>query len=129
MPQVHALVIEDNARNISVIGSLLAKQGITHTGLLDPINLEETLAKLEFLDLVFLDLEMPNRNGYEVIESLKTDPRFRTIPIVAYTVHLSEMNTAYQYGFHSFLPKPIDPDRFPEQVSRILKGERIWERV
>jgi hypothetical protein len=45
---------------------------------------------------------------------------------VAYTVHVSEINTVYQMGFHSFLGKPLDSDLFPDQLARILRGERVW---
>ncbi len=48
------------------------------------------------------------------------------IPIVAYTVHISEINMARQVGFHSFLGKPLDMDSFPHHLSQILSGEGVW---
>jgi two-component system, cell cycle response regulator DivK len=63
------------------------------------------------------------------LEKLKADARYQQVPIVAYTVHVSEINVAYQRGFDSFIGKPVDPDRFPGQLARILRGEAVWETV
>lgn len=123
----HALIIEDNSVNVQVLGKLLTLQGVTHTTILHPDRLAAALENTA--DVVFLDLEMPGLNGYDVLALLKADDRFRSVPIVACTVHVSEMNTAYQLGFDSFIPKPLDSDRFPGQLARILHGEHVWERV
>lgn len=125
---LHALVVEDNAQNANVLGNLLAKRGIRCTKVLHPAQVEGALQNLDHVDIVFLDLEMPGASGYDVLNSLRRDARFDNVPMVAYTVHVSEINTAYQLGFHSFLAKPIDPDRFGDQLARILRGERVWER-
>jgi CheY-like chemotaxis protein len=78
------------------------------------------------VDVVFLDLEMPDIDGYAVLEILKSDNRFDTVPIVAHTVHFGEINNAQHVGFHSFLGKPLNIDRFPDQLARILIGEHVW---
>jgi two-component system cell cycle response regulator DivK len=48
-------------------------------------------------------------------------------PIVACTVHSSEMNNASKHGFNGFVGKPLDPDRFSEQVKRLLAGGPVWD--
>ncbi len=128
MGQVHALIIEDNKRNVQVLESLLARQKVTYTHILDPKLVESSLEGLTQVNVVFLDLEMPDINGYEVIKMLKQNPHFANVPIVACTVHITEINTASTLGFHSFLSKPLDAERFPGQLARILNGERVWER-
>ena len=125
----HALVIDDNARNVQVLKLLLAEQSIECTVTTDPRMLDDVLAGLARVDVVFLDLEMPGADGYQVFQYLRSDPRFAQVPVVAYTVHQSEMNNVYQYGFTGFIGKPIDPDRFPDQIARILNGEPVWEAL
>ena len=51
------------------------------------------------------------------------------MPIVAVTAEASveQMNKAREAGFDGFLGKPLDPDRFPDQIRRILNGEQVWE--
>jgi len=49
--------------------------------------------------------------------------------VCAVTAEASEdqMRRAQKAGFDGFLGKPLDPDRFPEQISRLLSGEAVWE--
>ena len=129
MSQPHALIIEDNSKNIQVLASMLTREGFTHTGILDPMLVEEHLNTINRVDIVFLDLEMAGCSGYDILRVLKEDARFQPVPVCAYTVHISEINAAFEAGFDSFLAKPLDSDRFPEQLERILRGEQVWERV
>lgn len=129
MSQPHALIVEDDSNNMQVLASLLSKEGFTSTEILDSRLVEQALQTIDQVDVVFLDLEMQSLNGYDILEMLKADNHLRSVPVVAYTVHVSEINAAYESGFHSFLAKPLDSDRFPEQVAKILQGERVWERV
>ncbi|HLA45227.1 MAG TPA: response regulator, partial [Aggregatilineales bacterium] len=85
-----------------------------------------TLQTLEKVDIVFLDLEMPKLDGYEVLVILKQHFG-NNVPIVACTVHTAEINTTRKLGFSSFVAKPLDTDRFPNQLSRILNGDPVWE--
>ena len=124
---LHAIIIDDNIQNTSILAQLLSEQNITSTQLNNPRHLDATLQQLICVHLVFLDLEMPGLNGYEVLNKLKSAPMLKNAPIVAYTVHTSEINEAYRHGFHSFIGKPVDPDRFPDQLIRILSGEPVWE--
>lgn len=125
----HALVIDDNDDNLYVLSELLSMNGVQSYTLRRSIELLTFLQNIERLDVVFLDLEMPRMNGYEVLTSLKQHPRFGNVPVVAYTVHLSEVAVAQQIGFHSFLGKPLDADKFPDQLARILNGEPVWSTV
>lgn len=121
-----ALVIDDNDDNLYVLSELLSMNGVQSHTLRRSIELPTFLQGIQRLDVVFLDLEMPRMNGYEVLESFKQHPRFSHVPVVAYTVHISEISVAQQIGFHSFLGKPLDADKFPDQLARILKGEPVW---
>jgi len=127
MSQTHALVIDDNAQNLRVLTQLLSKQGVTSTEVLNPAKLQNILPTLKQVDVVFLDLEMPGVDGYSVKELLRA--HLGNTPIVAYTVHVSEINTVQQLGFDGFLGKPLDGARFPGQLARILRGEPVWERA
>ncbi len=125
MSDVHALLIDDNPQNLRVLSQLLAKQGVATTEVNDPIGIENLLPTLQ-PDVVFLDLEMPGSDGYEVRELIRS--YYVDTPIIAYTVHISEINHARDVGFDGFLGKPLDTTRFPEQLARILRHEPVWER-
>ena len=123
----HALIIDDNNKNVEVLVRLLGMQQMSSTTVTRPAQLEVIIEEMTGVDVVFLDLEMPGANGYDILEWLKLDVRFQTVPIVAYTVHVSEIGVAHRQGFHSFLGKPLDADKFPEQLERILNGQPVWE--
>lgn len=90
-------------------------------------DIKDVVGELNKLDIVFLDLEMPDIDSYEMLEQLRGDSRFQSTPIIASTVHISEIKVAHDKGFDGFIGKPIDPDKFPEQLSRILSGEGVWD--
>ena len=127
MSQPHALVVDDNPQNLRVLTQMLSKQGVVCDEYASPAKLSEHLSGMGPVDLVFLDLEMPGLDGYVVKEMLRE--HLGSIPIIAYTVHVSEINTVRRLGFNGFLSKPLNNERFPGQLARILRGEAVWDRV
>ena len=126
MTTPHALIVDDNANGAEVLAGLLAEQGISHTAVLDPTRVSAELQKLPKVDVIFLDLEMPKIDGFQLLSTLRQQLG-KSVPIITYTVHLSEMDTARKMGFDGFLGKPVDADRFPELIKRILNGKSVWE--
>jgi two-component system, cell cycle response regulator DivK len=123
---LHALIIDDDVQNLEVLGNLLTLESISFTAVEDPASLPGMVDHLPAIDIVFLDLQFPDTDGYQVLQFLRDEIGI-TSPIVACTVHLNESANAFRQGFTSFVGKPLDLDRFPEQIKRILKGERVWE--
>jgi CheY-like chemotaxis protein len=126
MTSLHALIIDDDAYSVHIMERLLDQENISYTAVTDPTNLENVLQVQKNVDIIFLDLEMPKLDGYEVLEILKKHVG-REVPIVACTVHTAEINTTRRLGFSSFVAKPLDTDRFSDQLHRILSGEPVWE--
>lgn len=122
-----ALLIDDNKVNLKVLRQMLQKQGIACIEVSDPGTLEALLPDLAQVDLVFLDLEMPTLDGYSVKDILRE--ALGSTPIIAYTVHTSEMPIVREAGFDGLLSKPLDSARFPDQINRILNGIPVWDRV
>ena len=60
---------------------------------------------------------------------MRATPRFTSTIIVAVTAEASQeqMAKARAAGFNGFLGKPLDPDRFPDQIRRLLQREPVWE--
>jgi len=127
MGHSQAVIIDDNAKNVHVLARLLSTEGVSSLEVTNSSKLETALKQINSVSVIFVDLEMPGVNGYQVLEKLKADNRFKTVPVIAYTVHVSEINVALQKGFDGFLGKPLDADTFPDQLARILNGEAVWE--
>ena len=126
----HVLVVEDNVPNFVLIARLLAYMGIQRcewktTGW-GVVEFAKTMPRV---DLILMDLRLPHEDGYEALKQLRTDPDLADTLVVVVTAQASsaEMQKARQAGFDGFISKPLDPDRFPVQIRRILNGESIWE--
>jgi CheY-like chemotaxis protein len=123
----HAIIVDDNKQNLKVLSQLLLKQGVTNTEASDIESLMKIIPSLGEVDVVFLDLELPGLNGYEAKDLIKS--KLDNVPVIAYTIHTSEINVVRQLGFDGFLGKPLDSARFPQYLARILQGESVWERI
>lgn len=121
----HALIIDDDPMSLGVLSQLLELEHITCTAVQDPRQLSSILAGISRIDVVFLDLEMPQLDGYNVFDYLKHKVGI-TAPIVAHTVHVSESNVVRSLGFDAFICKPVDSDTFHDQLQQVLNGERVW---
>jgi chemotaxis family two-component system response regulator Rcp1 len=76
-------------------------------------------------DLILLDLNLPRKDGREVLAEIKEDPELRLVPIVVLTTSEAEMDLVKTYDLHAnaYIVKPIDLDRFIEVVQAI---ENFW---
>src|SRR5664279_2259107 len=92
-----ALVIDDDVDNLEVITRLLAAQGVTSTQAQHSRDIQSVLGGTNQVDIVFLDLEMPEMDGYEAFRLLRNNLGAE-VPIVACTVHLNEVNTVRDLG-------------------------------
>jgi CheY-like chemotaxis protein len=72
-------------------------------------------------DLVLLDLNLPRKDGREVLEEIKTDPALRSIPVVVLTTSKAEEDILRSYDLHAnaYVTKPVDFGRFIEVVRQI----------
>jgi two-component system cell cycle response regulator DivK len=125
------LVVEDNVSNFVLIARMLGYLGIHCEWKTSGYEVLEYADTLPRLDLILMDIRLPYEDGYGAQQKLRAAERFREVPIVAVTAEASveQMRKAREAGFDGFLGKPLDPDRFPDQIRRILSGEQVWEFV
>ncbi len=123
------LVVEDNVSNFVLIARMLGYLGIHCEWKTSGYEVVEYADTLPRLDLILMDIRLPYEDGYGAQKKIRAADRFKSVPIVAVTAEasLEQMNKAKSSGFDGFLGKPLDPDRFPDQIRRILSGEQVWE--
>ena len=76
-------------------------------------------------DLILLDLNLPRRDGREVLEDIKSDPQLKHIPVVILTSSQAEEDILRSYRLHAncFITKPVDL----EQLTKVVQGiEQFW---
>ena len=105
------LVIDDDPRNLFVVTSALEQQGATVTNALNGRKGLESLRR-HGADLVFMDIMMPEMDGYETIRQIRADPVLKRIPVVALTAKalMADREKARAAGADDYLSKPVDYD-------------------
>jgi two-component system cell cycle response regulator DivK len=123
------LVIEDNVSNFVLIARMLGYLGIHCEWKTSGYEVVEYADTLPHLDLILMDIHLPYEDGYGALKKIRISTHLMSIPVVAVTAEasLEQMNKARLSGFDGFIGKPLDPDRFPDQIQRILSGEHVWE--
>ena len=117
--------------NYNLILRLLTELGIEHCDwITSGWKVAEEAEQYGAVDLILLDIQLPYEDGFEVYKKLRLHPSYAETTIVAVTANASEtyMQRAITEGFSGFIGKPLDPDRFPQQIQRLLNGEAVWER-
>jgi chemotaxis family two-component system response regulator Rcp1 len=127
------LLVEDNPADVRLIQEAL-KDGKIHNHLNVAADGEEALdflyARGKFVgaprpDIVLLDFNLPKKDGREVLEIVKNDPRLRRIPVIVMTTSHMERDVFNAYDNHAnaFINKPLDFEQFIKVVASI---EGFW---
>ncbi len=119
------LCIEDNFVNWRLVQRLLSQAGYDMHWAEEGIKGYEMALQLKPA-LVLLDINLPGLSGFEVATKFKHDPELKATPLVALTAKTqkSERDTALVAGCDGFIPKPLDPFTFVDQVGAFLQGRR-----
>jgi CheY-like chemotaxis protein len=115
------LLVEDNPANLALMTYLLQASGYTT---LTATNGREgvEVAQRESPDVILMDLQMPNMNGYEAAREVKEMPALRGVPIVAVTAFamVGDRDKILAHGFDGYIAKPITPERFVSEVEGFI---------
>lgn len=123
------LVIEDNEQNLYLIRYILEGCGYEVRSATDGREGIELAASL-MPDLILLDIQLPQMDGYTVARKLRGNPGLTGIPIVAVTSYAmpGDREKAIEAGCTGYIEKPIDPDTFDQQVAKYLSMEQHEEK-
>src|SRR5262245_32964863 len=120
------IIVEDHPDSLKLLTTLLTLKGHQVVGLANGDRLAEMVrAHQPAPNLVLLDIQLPGRDGYEILEELKAlPPPQRPWKVVALTAHAlpEDRERAAAAGFDGYITKPIDVRTFPAEVARYLNG-------
>lgn len=121
------LLVEDNRINQLVVAKMLRKLGIDVTTANDGLLALEAFEHKNF-DLVLMDIQMPNMDGYRATAEIRkhSDPAKRDIPIIALTASafLTEKEKAKLFGMNDHVGKPFGPEELLEKISTCIEIEK-----
>ena len=117
------LVVDDDVRNIFALTSMLETHGLE---VFYAENGKDGIAALEKhpdVDLVLMDVMMPELDGYETMRAIRKDPTFKALPIIAITAKAlkEDRDKCIVAGASDYIPKPVDMDK-------LLQLIRLWAR-
>ena len=120
------LIIEDNPMNMELATDLLEAAGYV---VIQAGTAEEgiELARVEFPDLILMDISLPGMDGLEATGVLKQDPAAKDIPVIAMTAHAmkGDERKARAAGCAGYITKPIDTREFPKTVARFIESAGV----
>jgi CheY-like chemotaxis protein len=126
---IDVLLVEDDAGDV-----VLIREAFEHNKVHNKLEVvSDGVEAIEFLrregthagaprpDLILLDLNLPRKDGREVLAEIKEDPDLRSIPVVVLTTSKAEEDVLRSYHLHAnaYVTKPVDFDRFIEVVRQI----------
>ncbi len=134
--RIEILLVEDNPADVRLTKEAF-KEGRLHNTL---HHVKDGVEAMTFLrreapfeqaprpDIILLDLNLPRKDGREVLEEIKQDPQLRQIPVVVLTTSEAEEDVFRSYDLHanSYLVKPVNVERFMNVVRTI---ESFWFSV
>jgi two-component system cell cycle response regulator DivK len=116
------LYIEDNIDNRTLIRRILTAEGYD---LKEAGNAGEALVTLKLMhpDLILMDINMPDVDGYTLTTQIRAMSGFESVPIVALTANVmrGDRERSLEAGCDGYIQKPIDIDLLPQQIERYLR--------
>lgn len=136
MDPIHILLVEDNEGDILLTTEALAEGKIVNRisvvrdgkEAIDFLDAKDPYLERELPNLVLLDVNLPRKNGHEVLQYIKESQELKHIPVIMLTTSSSEKDILISYKNHAncYITKPVEVDNFLDVVTSI---ENFWISV
>ena len=116
-----ALLVDDDARNIFALSSVLERRGMRVLAATTGGEAIELVQSTPDVDIVLMDIMMPEMDGYQTIGAIREDPAFRRLPIIALTAKAmkGDREKCLESGASEYLAKPVNTEQ-------LLTAMRSW---
>jgi len=117
------LYVEDNKDNRTLVRRVLMAEGYK---ILEAVDATEAMQTIEETtpDLILMDINMPDVDGYTLTRQIKRRPGFEKVPIIALTANVmrGDREKSLDAGCDGYIQKPIDIDTICDQIERFLRS-------
>lgn len=126
MSDVRILYVEDNHENRLLVKRILEAEGYLVLEATDGPTGLEVAAQMQ-PDLILLDINLPEIDGYDLARHFRKTPGLQQVPILAITANVmrGDRERTLESGCDGYIQKPIDVDRLPEQVRAALQKSHV----
>ncbi len=109
---MRALVVDDSSAMRAVLRMILKKQNFEVVEAKDGLEALQVLQRIELVDLMLIDWNMPGMNGFELLQNVRGNGRYGPTKVVMVTTEtaLAEMSNALAAGADEYIMKPFTPD-------------------
>lgn len=116
------LYVEDNLDNRTLIRRILMAEDYEVVEAENAAQAQEKLKELK-PDLILMDINMPDMDGYTLTARIRATPGFESIPIVALTANVmrGDREKSLEAGCDGYIQKPVDIDTLPQQIERYMR--------
>ena len=113
------LIVDDDARNLFALTGLLEGYGMSVIAAETGQEAIRQLNTTEGIDIVLMDIMMPDMDGYETMRRLRADPRFARLPIIALTAKamLEDRTKCLAAGASDYASKPVNTEQLLSQLA------------
>ena len=117
----HALIVDDDQRNIFALRKVLEKQGMVVLEARDGLECMEMMEDRQDIDIVLMDIMMPRMDGYEAMQKIRVDLGLNDLPIIALTAKAMKQDRekCLEAGASDYISKPI-------VMEQLLSAMRVW---
>lgn len=127
--QASILLVDDQEANLQLLSQLLAQAGYTHvTATMNPVEVCALHRKHNY-DLILLDLQMPEMDGFQVMEGLKTNEAQSYLPVIVLTAQPGHKLRALQAGAKDFISKPFDLLEVKTRIHNMLEVRLLYKKL
>jgi CheY-like chemotaxis protein len=115
------LLVDDDSRNIFALSSVLERRGMNVKTATTGNEAIDLVQKTDDLAIVLMDIMMPEMDGYQTIETIRKNPEYRRLPIIALTAKAmkGDREKCLEAGASDYLAKPVDTEQ-------LLSALRMW---
>lgn len=123
------LIVDDQQANVALLETLLGDAGYTNvSSTMNPLDVASLYRKHAY-DLILLDLQMPEMDGFQVMECLKANMQNDYLPVLVLTAQPGHKLRALQSGAKDFISKPIDVIEVRTRIHNMLEVRLLYKKM
>jgi PAS domain S-box-containing protein len=123
------LIVDDQKPNVALLEQLLQEAGYTAvSSTMNPVEVSELHRKNSY-DLILLDLQMPEMDGFQVMEALKANDQESYLPVIVLTAQPAHKLNALQAGAKDFISKPFDLVEVKTRIHNMLVVRLLYRKL
>jgi CheY-like chemotaxis protein len=126
---INVIAVDDDQLSLDMLVTILGIQGANCITATNGVETLEALTASPDTDILLMDLQMPEMDGFEVLSRCKNDPDLRDIPIIVMTATPRDKIKALELGADDFISKPYNLEELKLRIAKQLRSRRLAQQL